>query len=346
MKLWERHLFSRLIKTMGFVLSGLFLIYFLVDLSIHSVRFFSGKANCLSILLYYLHCFSMHLDFFFALAFLLSTLRVLFDLMQHSECIALQMAGLSHRRLMRPLWVIASLLALFSYANAEWIAPFALGSMQQFRDEVAKKKKQVLREHVHDVTLDDGSAIIYERFDFQSKTLFDVYWISGTHRFWHMKMLHLTTPIQGYFVDRFERNDTGSIEVTESFPERSFPELPLLASQALQKFTPFENRSLSVLFLQSLSSNTDRQMIRAHLHYKLSKPLLSLLIAFILSPILLRFSRQSRAFLITACSLFSLLSFLTILDGFLILAENGVLAPSIALWIPWLLGIGAAFRKA
>lgn len=280
MKIWERYLLIRLATTVLFILACLFGIYVIIDLSVHSVRFFAdGKANAIAVFLYYLHSFSMHLDLFFAIAFLLSSLKVLFDLTHHSELIALQMAGLSKRLLTRPLFILAASLSLFSYSNAQWLAPNAQESIESFRSEHAKRKKQTQREHVHAVTLDDGSEVVYQRFDLKQKILFDAYWIRSPDELWHMKILELDRePLLGRYVDRLVRNDQGQIVVHESFDFCPLPDLPLEASAALQKFIPFENRPLATLFIQSFSKCADLEMIRAHLHYKLSMPLLPILI--------------------------------------------------------------------
>ncbi len=317
-----------------------------VDLSVHSVRFFAdGHVNIFNISLYYLYSFSMHLDLFFAVGFLLSVLKVLSDLTHHFELITLQMAGISKRRLSRPLFFLASTLTLCSYANSEWIAPNALESIDSFRDTHAKRKKHAQREHVHAVTLDDGSEIVYQEFDPHRKILFDAYWIRSPDELWHMKIIELKrTPLLGRYTDHFVRNAKGQLAIAESFERRSLPDLPLNPSQAAQKFVPFEQRPLWTLFSQSLTPCADQDMIRAHLHYKLALPLLPILIALALPPILLQFSRRTPTFLIAACSLFVVLSILTIMDGMLILAENRVVNPLLAIWIPWLLCLIGSLR--
>jgi lipopolysaccharide export LptBFGC system permease protein LptF len=336
---------------MGLILLGLFSVYVLVDLSIHSVRFFASKADLPGLLLYYVHSFSIELNLFLALAFLLSILRVLFHVMRHSESISLSMAGISNQRLMRPMFLLASLLCLLSYANAEWVVPHALDSMAAFRDHHMKQKNQLKKEHVHAVSLSDGSEIVYFRYvasrlDRHLNALFDVYWVRSLQDIWHMKKLELTSPnLTGHFVDHFVREEGGAMVKSESYDIHPFSDLPLSSDQALQKFAPFEQRPLSTLFLQSFSNGADRQMIRTHLHHKLGTPLLPILITFALPPFLLSFSRQKRTYLIAACSLFALFAFITILDGMLILGENHVIWPSLATWGPWTLCMGAALRK-
>ena len=347
MKIWERYLLIRLFSTTLFILACIFGVYLIIDLSIHTVRFFvDGRANAIAIMLYYIHSFSMHLDLFFALAFLLSALKVLFDLTHHFELVALQMAGLSKQRLTRPLFTLATMLTLFSYANAQWLSPNAHESIESFRKEHDIRKKQDQREHVHAVTLDDGSEVVYQRFDAHEKILFDAYWIKSADELWHMKILKLDqTPLLGRFVDHFTRNAKGQIVIAESFETHPLPDLPLEPSQALQKFIPFENRPLWTLASQSFSQSAALEMIRAHLHYKLSLPLLPILISLALPPVLLRFSRQLPTFLIAACALFALIAIFTVLDGMLILAENRVIDSALAIWCPWMICLIISLRR-
>jgi lipopolysaccharide export system permease protein len=337
MKIWERHLLGRLFKTLALILAALFCVYVLIDLSIHSVRFLAGKAGVLKLFLYYLHSFSRHLDLFFSLAFLLTILRVLIDLAQNSELIALHMAGLSKLRLSRPLFMTALCLTLLSYANAQWLAPDSLESIDMFRVEHAKRKKTALREHVNAITLDDGSEIVYQSFDPQEKTVFDVYWIRNKKNLWHIKTLELGQPhLIGHHVDCFQRSSNGQIELVKSHELLPITDLPISESTAMQKFISFENRPLATLFIQSFRKSADKSAIRAHLHYKLSIALLPLLIALTLPPSLLGFSRTMPIFLIASASLFVLIAFLTLLDGMLILAENKVLPPAFSIWILWI----------
>lgn len=347
MKIWIRYLLIRLFSTAIFILICLFGIYLVIDLSIHSVRFFAdGQAKTAAILLYYIHSYSVHLDLFFALSFLLSSLKVLFDLTHHLELVALQMAGLSKQRLTLPIFILAGVMSLTSYANAEWLSPQALDSIDTFRSEHAKRKKQAQREHVHALTLDDGTEVIYQRFDSHEKNLFDTYWIKSPDEIWHMKILDLQqTPIVGRFVDHFLRNESGQIVIADSLRTRDFPEIPLNTADALQKFIPFENRPIATLFIQSFSHSADLEMIRSHLHYKIILPLLPVLIALALPPFILRFSRQIHTFLIAACSIFALVTAMTILDGLLILAENRVFNPFFAFWIPFFLSLFILVRR-
>ncbi len=355
MKIWQRHLLGRLFKTLALILASLFCIYTLMDLSVHGIRFFSGTAGGVDLILYYVRSFSQHLDLFFSLSFLLTTLKVLSDLAHHSELIALHMAGLSMKKLAAPLFAVALTLAVLSLVNAEWLSPQALDSIDAFRATHAKRKKSELRSHAQTASFGDGSELVYQSFDPKEKTLFDVFWLRNSKEIWHIKTL--TMQGIGSFVDCFERNANKQMALIRSFENLQIEGLYFSDEEMLQKFVPFENRPLKTLLFQSVKPGADVSAIRAHLHYKLALALLPLLIAFTLSPHLLRFSRTKPLFLIASASLFLLVGFLTVLDGMLILAENRVLPPAISIWLlsifsllgaarQWIEGIANSLRRS
>ena len=323
MKLWERSLIFRLFKIVSSLLLALFVLFFFMDLSIHSARFFSQKMNPFSLIVYYLYSFSLHLDLFLALSFLLGSLAILFRASNHFELITLQMSGISRARLARPFILFALMLVVCSYINSELFVPSAPSSMDAFRDLHAKRKKSTT--HLYTIPLPDGTELIYSHY--AKHQLSDVYWVRGPD-LWHMKTYSSGS---AHCVDHFIRSSQG-IELVESFFEKSFPELNDLA---LSKFAPPDQRPLSSLFLQAFIPTSDQHLVRTALHYKLSLPCTTLWIALILPPLLMRFSRTRPHFLITAISILLLISFLTIFDGMVILAENHMLPPALALWSPW-----------
>ena len=339
MNLWERSLFFRLSKTAGFLFLSLAFLYVFADLALHSTRFFSkGAFHPGELLLYYVFCISLKLDLFLSLSFLMGLLIVLFDGASHLEFVSLQTAGISKNRIARPFILLATFCCLISYANSEWLATRSFLSIDSFREIHAKRKKRILREHVQGVLLEDGSELVYSRFDTSAKTLYDLYWLCGKHKIWYIKTLDLKeTPPAAHFADLLVRTPQKKITVAESFEKRAFPELTLSDEQIQTRFIPYDRRPLSLLLAQSSAKSGDRALIRSHLHHKLSLPLVPLFLTLFLPPLLFRFSRQRAFFIITGASLFCLISLFMIFDGMLIVAESKMLPPALALWAPWLL---------
>lgn len=339
MKIWVRYLLRLLLKTFLFLLVCLFIIYAIIDLTIHGVRFFShGSIQWTEVTAYYLHNFATHLDFFFPLTLLFTILKVLLDLNSHNELVALQIAGLSQKKLLIPFFIFAAFLGCISYANHEWIAPSAQEAADTFQLAHTKKKKKASKTHVYSASLQNQSELVYQEFLEKTDELFDVYWIKSNKDIWHIKFLKIdpsgeNIPI-GRFADHLQRTKGHKLEKTESHLTYSFPEIVLDNNVTLQTFIPFENRSLSTLCRQALKPTVERRSIICHLHYKLATPLIPFLILLTLSPIVMRFSRLKSTVLITAISLFSFIGFMTILEGMLILGENQVIPGYIAIWGP------------
>lgn len=307
----------------------------MVDLSIHGVRFLSrGTTTFAEIALYYVRHFATHLEFFLPFTFLLASLKLLLDLNAHGELVALQMAGLSKKKLLRPLFLFAAFLSLAAFANNQWIAPDAQDATDVFREAHSKKKKK--KDPLYHIALNDDSELIYQNFDEEKQEFFDLFWIQTPDDVWHMKSLKLEHKMnpQGHFVDHLVRNKEGQFEKRESFLSCPFPNLRWSKETSLERFIPFENRSISSLLQQARADSADRQSIFSHLHYKMALPLLPFFILLSISPFTMRFRRSFPTFLLVALSIFAFVGLMMILQGMLILGENRVLPAYLAIWGP------------
>jgi lipopolysaccharide export LptBFGC system permease protein LptF len=59
----------------------------------------------------------------------------------HNEWVALQIAGLSQKKLLSPFFAFALFIAIASYANQEWIIPSSQNYTENFRSQHSKKNK-------------------------------------------------------------------------------------------------------------------------------------------------------------------------------------------------------------
>jgi len=335
-KIWQRYLLRQIGTTFLFILICLFVVFILLDFSIHGVRFLKrGATDGIDIFIYYFRLFAMHLELFLPLTFLLTTLKVLFDLNHHFELVALQMAGLSRKTLLRPFFLFAALLSLVCYINSQWFAPDAILSAQTFKTLHSKTKKRAPRSPLQSIALPDDSELVYQSFDAEKQELFDVFWVRSSEDIWHMKFLRIDiSPPQGHFIDHLIRKER--LEKSESFDARPFPELPMNPDTKPKAFIPFESRSLTTLLHEAIYASSNKASVRTHLQYKLALPLLSLLGLLAIAPLTMRFSRDRPTLLIVALSLFGFLALKTLFDSLLILGENQVLPSWVAMWLPLL----------
>jgi lipopolysaccharide export LptBFGC system permease protein LptF len=335
MKIWQKYLFSQLLKTFLFFLICLLLIYMIVDLSAHGVRFLS-KSSFSEIAFFYLNTFASILDLLLTLTFLLATLKVLITLNANREIVALQMAGLSKKKLLTPFFLVAAFLSLICYLNSQWFASNAQEIVSNFKAAHKTKKNKPDPIRIFTASLKDESEIIYQKYDPKNHELFDVFWVRSPSDIWQMKTLKINN-LQGCYVNHLQRNSLKQLEKTESFISRSFSELPWSDEIILHRFIPYENRSISTLILQACSRPADGRVILSHLYYKLLVPLMPFLVLFAISPLILYYSRNTPIFFITAYSIFGFIALKVLFDGMLILGENQVIPSSIAILGPFFL---------
>jgi lipopolysaccharide export LptBFGC system permease protein LptF len=333
MKIWQKHIVKKLLKTFAFFLFCLFFIYVVIDLSAHGVRFFS-KSSFVEIIYFYLNTFASLLDLFLTLTFLLASMRVLFDLNSHRELVALHMAGISKKRILVPFFAIAACLSLVSYINSQCFATNAGEITANFKIAHKSKEKQTTpREKLFTISLEDESEIIYHRFNKEKKELQDVFWVCAPDDIWHMKTLHIDT-MDAEYVNHLTRNQAKQFEKTKSFARRHFEEIPWDHNTILNRFINYECRSISTLFLQALSAPADSRVILSHLYYKLLAPLIPFFALVAIAPFALNYTRNRQTFLLTVLFIFSFIALKIIMDGMLILGENQVLPASVAIFTP------------
>lgn len=265
MKLWQQILVRQVAGIWGVFLGALWLVYVVVDLSTH------GMGISREIVFYYVANFVIYLDFFISLSFLLALLKVLLDLNAHGELAALQMAGISKKKMMAPLFALAGLLALLSLSSGEWLSPWAHKRVDQFWSKHDRKKK-VLDEHLHCVVLEDTSELLYQRYHPDKQQLYDVLWLRSKEEIWRIAHLGLQTRL-GIEVERFVRKE-GGWKREGVFPERLMEEIVLGKGVSLKRFVPFSNRSISSLFQQLWSHLPDRSVAKAHFFYRIARPMI------------------------------------------------------------------------
>lgn len=325
------------------MLISIFFLFVFIDLATRGGKLF-GKALLpgMETVFYYFYQFSNYLNFFFPLSFLLASIQVLLDLNAHQELVALQMGGLSSKRLALPFFALASILSLLLLANYEWVTPKASLEASAYVKAYAHHKKRPLRANVHTLILSDGSEMVFQKFSPEKKELFDVFWLEDETTIWHIKFLQVN-PTIGHFVDQFKRVDRLWQRV-ERRKECYFPQITIDEKKTFQPFIPYERRSLFQLASHAFIKNVEQRKVQAHLLYKLTSPLLLFLSILAIMPTCFTFSRSKSAFKILSFALFSFLAAMMILDGLLVLGENQVILPSIAFGCPLLILTGIFCR--
>lgn len=353
--LWERYLFREISKIFFLFLGCFFFLYSLIDYSLHMQDFIVDKRIQLShIFTYYFFQFIKRADLLLPLSLLIATLKVLFSLNMRGELIALQASGLSAKKILRPFFLFATLLTVFTLFSAEFLLPSSLNHLDQFREKHFKHSRRGNRkEPIHVLPLKDRSKILYQTEDQEKNLLLDVFWISSVDEIWRMKSLS-SDPVNpiGYFVDHLQRNSSGNFEKVESFEQYRFAKFKWQPDPTGKGYLPLENRPLSELFrlvIQKTKTTAyEYPQVLTYLLFKLTIPFLSLLVIAAGAPFCIRHSRTLSLFLTYALSLFGFIAFFTLIDAAAILSENLLLSPYIAILFPFLLCsalLGVRYRK-
>ena len=353
--IWERYLLREILKVFLLFLGCFFFLYALIDYSMHMQDFIVDKRIQIShIVVYYFFHFIKRADLLIPLAILVSTLKVLFALNAHGELIALQASGLSRKKILRPFFCIGLISVLFNLASSEFLLPSSLNFLDKFRQEHFKHYDHGHRkEPVHAIRLKDRSKIIYQTADLQKKLFQDVFWVQSIDEIWRMQSLSFDPENPtGFYVDHLKRNREGNFEKVESFDQYRFAKFRWQPDPTGKGYIPLENRRLSQL-LHLLAQKTkttayEYPQVLTHFLFKAAMPFLSLLVIVASAPLCLGHSRNLPIFFTYTIALFSFIAFFALMDAAVILGENFVVSPYLAILAPitlcWIV-FGFKYRK-
>lgn len=347
--IWERYLFSELLKVFILFLSCFFFLYALIDYSLHVQDFIVDKQIQIKhVTTYYIFQFIKRSSLLLPLALLVATLKVLLTMNARGELVALGSCGISRRKILRPFFLLGVLCTLFNLASNEFFLPSSLNHLDNFREKHFKHSRRGNRkEPVHVLPLKDRSKIIYQTEDKEKKLYLDVFWIRSSDEIWRINSLSTDpqNPV-GHFVDKLERNSLGNFEKIESFKSYRFDKFRWQPDPTGKGHIPLENRSLSeltrLMVQKDRTTAYEYPQALTHLLFKAASSFLSLLVIAAGAPFCLRHSRNLPLFSIYAIALFGFIAFFAMMDAAVIMGENQVVSPFIAILAPLAL-CGAAF---
>jgi lipopolysaccharide export system permease protein len=343
-QIWERYFFRELVKVFTLFLCTFYFLYVIVDYSTHMQDFIKNKQIQFSdIARFYSVHFVKRADLLLPLSLLIATIKVLCTLNARSELVAFQSAGLPIKKLMRPFFLLASCCVLFNYINFELLTPKSLNFLDQFKEAHFKSQREgKKKEPFHIFYLEDGSKLVYQHYEAEKDAFFDVLWLRSSDDIWRIKYLNADPkkPI-GQYIDHLKRNKEGFFEKIESFDTQLLTQLKWRPQTSRKGFIPYENRSLSELYKlyrKDTTKDYEAAQILTHFNLKLVMPLLSLFVVIACAPFCVRYSRGTPVFFIYAIAIFGFLAFFTVLDAAVILGENRVISPYLAIFVPFGLG--------
>jgi len=350
--IWERYFLKEILKIFFFFLFCFFFLYSVMDYSLHMNDFISDKGiKFFDVLCYYTFQFIKRATLLIPLALLVSTIKVLYQLNSSRELVALQASGLKLKTILRPFFLIAILCSLFNYINLELLFPKAANYLDQFRYNHFKHiEKEAKKQPVHLLFLKDNSRLFYQSYDASKDSFFDVIWLASSNDIWRIKYLK-ANPNQpfGQYVDHLQRNQEDFFEKKESFDTYLFKGIKWDPNMPSKGFIPRENHKISELYhflaQKKVTSSYETQEIITQLYFKLAIPLLPFLVIIAIAPFCVQYSRKIPIFFIYAFSIFGYIAFFALMDASVIIGENNVVSPFLAIFAPLGIGFGAFFWK-
>lgn len=345
MKIWRKYLFMASLKSFFLFLGLIFFLFIMMDFSLNMQDMINLSPS--QILRYYGNQWIKQSEILLPLAFIISTSHVLCSFNLNHEWLALRASGLSTINLLGPILILATCIAFFGVIRAEYLLPRAVTSMDSYQKKHFSKKRRAKsfqkERMIYDLPLTDQTKILYQSYDQDKGLLHDVYWLVSSSEIWHCKYLDQTEKVPvGIAVDLLVKDENERFIKASSYDRYSFHAMKIDERVKESMHIPIERRSLSQLYHSitsgDLISKENILALQTHFFYKLIMPFTSLLIAIGVTPFCIRYSRSLKPFVIYSSALTACIAYFILLSAMIIIGENGIINPAIAiLGIPLIL---------
>lgn len=339
--IWERYFLRETFKVFLLFLFGFYGLYVLVDYATHSHSFQSYRFTFFDIASYYAFEFITRMDMLVPFAVLVACIKTLCSLNTHNELMALMASGIRLKRLMLPFVAFGLFFTGVIYFNTEMLQPRAL-TYHKHRAQARAKAKQHKHQRIpiQQLQLEEGSSFVFHIYNEGTERFEDAYWVRSINDIYRIKQLAPYTDVPtGYEVEHLQRDNNGTMIVTESFQEKKFAGLKFNQKALLDTVSSPDDFSITSLIAKLPEKdhklNEKEAELVTTLYHKMAFPWLCLLAVIAPAPFCTRFSRTLPVFFIYAFSLFGLFAFYLVLEAAVVLAERQVVSPALAIWVPF-----------
>ncbi len=335
MKIWKQIIFFQAFKVLVFSCFIFFILYVMIDISTH----FSQVANIgiLPLIKYYACHFSKRFDFILNFSLLLGSLHCIHGMNVHHEMLALQIAGVRNKSLVKPLMYLSIFVTIIISCNYEWIYPQAMKNIENFetthfKDLSKKSKKRTMP--IRAVTLNDEQQLVYSHLDLVNNCLNDVYLLQSDDTLYHMKFLDLSPQPVGRFVSLFLREQSKwELSATKEIEFFNFS-----LNVGDNDLFSWEIKPSSHLVKLQLSEQTRiralNEFINAQIFFRLMKIFMPMLTLFAISPFAMTYKRNTSPLKLYTGAIFGYITCYIIIGALQILAENSLISSSLIFFVP------------
>lgn len=325
--IWKKHLFKQLFFTFCFCFFSLFFLFVIIDLSTRIKSLHQQELGWGGYLLYYLYQLIRNGEIILPLAALISLTKVSLHFNHSRELIALLASGLSRKKISQPFLLFGMLCFCLLLFNYQYLQPSCYLHLAE-----QKKFEKWDSSSLTPVRMEDQSLFLFRHFQPQKKELSGCIWFKDSDTIIHMQSIQLNKPSLATGVEIFAKMNTGNFILQEKKSEFFFPE-DLLPNDPSAAFCPIRWQSITQLFSYlslSFPLSEKESQVASFACYKLSFPVLFLIIYLAVLFLCFRFHRSNLSFWIYVFSIFGLLFSFTLLKALLILSESQIFSPYLA----------------
>jgi lipopolysaccharide export LptBFGC system permease protein LptF len=349
--LWWRFFFLRfflLVTALVVIAYGLFVF---IDLVEHGKEFFDKGTPFKIWRTYYLSMFIYRLDTLIPFAIATATAITIPKLVINNELLPLLNAGVSLRNIIRPFLAVTAVAGALLWLNYEFAYPRAIVHYRRCSSsDFGKKEIKEDPSRLGVVLFKEGSRLFFNSHNPSTKTLSDVFWVRSSNCVLHIEKLNyfLNRQPEGYGVDVIERQQSGDMQKTATYPFCELPELNFtrntlrLATADPKELSPLQLASLVSGFGKCTSQRTCETIIA--LWQKILIPFLALFAFAMPLPLCLRFEKRYPQALLVFTSLISLFLFLLITQAFSIFARIPFVPPTPVILAPYIAMFAYIYR--
>lgn len=343
MNLLDRYILSDFLKFLFLSLLAMIIIFVVVDLFEDLDKFIDRKVDVMSVVEFYLYEIPNIVILIIPVALIVSCFLSLGTLSRHNELLAIRSSGVSLFRILIPLFIIGIIVSAGVLIMDELLIPYTNQRKKTVKREKIDKKPKVSYEKRWNVYYagEENRFYFIGFFDARKKIVRDVM-ISKYTDEW--KLVQRVDAKNGYWSDsvwcfkdavvtRF--TPTGD-QAAEHFKELKLPQIKEVPGDFArpQKFPEEMNfLELKKYAMRLKRSGGDYIQYLVELHYKLSFPFTSFIIILFGAPLAANLRKTGFAISFTA-SLTICFVYWGVIQIFRSFGQNGVLPPSISLWIP------------
>lgn len=342
MKTLDKYILREFFRVFLITLFAAVLLYLVIDFFERVSMIMKHDASFRSSLLFFIYKLPMIISQIIPVVVLLTTVISLGVLNRRNEITAIRASGIPDWNIFRPILGIGLALSFGMLLFSETVLPRANARMEYIKN-VDIKKRKIGAFRSTEIWYRDGNQIFHiERIspdrlhikgihiwtltpDFQVENRYDAPEANWQEDHWLAPLLIRRDRVPGEFAS-FQTT------ILESAPP-PIPQAPddfSLVVKNPEEMSYFELKN----YIDRLErEGQDVQQFRANLHMKISVPFLSLIVAFLGTPLGLGFGRRGGILLGILLSIVTGFGFWTLLGLGLSLGSSGVLPPLIGAWI-------------